>query len=399
MIKCSSLVLKVASRCNLNCTYCYMYNLGDMTYKNQPKIMSDETVDAILLKTKNHCINHNLKEFVFIFHGGEPLLCGISFFQRFIDQAHEILLPEVIPYFSLQTNAVLIDNEWVNFFIDNNISVSCSLDGYKEVNDKYRVYHNGKGSFDDILEGINTLKRNHAFNIQLNVLSVLNLDANPKLLLEFFDKNNLDFDLLLLDANYDKLPFKKTSFTDTIYADWLCEVFDIWYDNYSHLHIRFFVNIMLIILGKNSSTDGYGKGINELLIIETDGGIEAVDVLKICGDGFTKNGLNILTNEMDEAFNSELINKFVYANERLPEKCSKCSLSDICGGGYLPHRFSSENHFDNPSIYCHDLAKLITHIQNKIFNDMPQNIIDETNFEHFSYEDFLTEFNLTTNEC
>lgn len=394
MIKCSSLVLKVASRCNLNCTYCYMYNLGDMTYKNQPKIMSDDIVDAILIKTKNHCINHGLKDFVFIFHGGEPLLCGIDFFQKFIDKAHDVLLPEVLPYFTLQTNAVLIDNEWVNFFNENNVTVCCSLDGYKEVNDKNRVYHNGKGSFDDILKGINILKEDDVIKDQLNVLSVLNLDADPKLLLDFFSENNLDFDLLLLDANYDTLPYKKTSFTDTRYADWLCEVFDLWYANYSHLHIRFFVNIMLTILGKNSSTDGYGKGINEILVIETDGSIEAVDVLKICGDGFTKNGLNILKNEIDEAFTSDLIISYVYANEKLPKKCTECSLGDICGGGYLPHRYNSKNHFDNPSIYCHDLAKLITHIQNKIFNELPQEIITETKFEHFSYEDFLYEYNL-----
>lgn len=394
MIKCSSLVIKVASRCNLNCSYCYMYNLGDSTYKNQPKIMSDDTVDAIITKSKSHSIAHGIKEFTFIFHGGEPLLCGKEFFKRFIDKAYEALLPDVLPFFALQTNAVLVDEEWVSFFKENDIGVSCSLDGYKEVNDENRVYHNGKGSYDDILIGIGHLKKDDYFKDQLNALSVLNIDSDPLKMLEFYSENGLGFDLLLLDANYNGLPYKKTSFTDTIYGDWLIEAFDLWYEKFPETNVRFFVNIILTILGKNSSTDSYGVGVNEILVIETDGSIEAVDVLKVCGDGFTKNDLNIRKNEIDEAFTSELILSYVYSNENLPKKCEKCTLNEICSGGYLPHRYSNDNNFDNPTIYCHDFAKLITHIQNKIFSELPQDIIDETSIERFTFSDFLEEFNL-----
>src|SRR6476619_3302013 len=92
-IKCRSLVLKVASRCNLNCTSCYMYNMGDSTYKNQPKVMSDAVVDGILQKTLLHCQRHNIEEFLFIFHGGEPLLAGFEFYEKFASKALDRLLP------------------------------------------------------------------------------------------------------------------------------------------------------------------------------------------------------------------------------------------------------------------------------------------------------------------
>ena len=61
------LVIKVASRCNLNCTYCYMYNMGDLSFKGQPKFMSDATVNALLKKVKQHTDLHNLKYFHFVF--------------------------------------------------------------------------------------------------------------------------------------------------------------------------------------------------------------------------------------------------------------------------------------------------------------------------------------------
>ncbi|HEY1202986.1 MAG TPA: hypothetical protein VGE79_18505 [Niastella sp.] len=78
-LKCKLLVLKVASRCILNCTYCYMYNLGDTTYMKQPKVMSDDVVDSLITRVKKHCHMHGIDVFDFNFHGGEPLLAGPEF--------------------------------------------------------------------------------------------------------------------------------------------------------------------------------------------------------------------------------------------------------------------------------------------------------------------------------
>jgi uncharacterized protein len=371
-----------------------MYNLGDKTYKNQPKVMTKEVVEHIIRKVRTHCLKHNKNEFLFVFHGGEPLLCGIQFFKDFIATAEDILIPEIIPVFAMQTNATLITEEWCEFFVEKGIMTSFSLDGYKEINDQNRVYHNGNGSFEDIVKGIKLVKNYATLKKRLAVLSVINLQAVPEKLLAFFKEQEIyRFDVLLPDSNYKTLPVSKTNFTDTAYGDWLCTLFDIWYHQYQNIEIKLFTNIINNLLGGNSSTDAYGSGINELLVIETDGSIEAVDVLKICGDGFTKEGFHIQNNEIDDSFNAELINKFIHANENLPDICSKCTLQTLCGGGYLPHRFDTKNSFNNPSIYCHDLAKIITHIQNAILKDIPESIKTEASLDEFTYQDFLTEFN------
>ena len=65
-----AVVVKIASRCNINCTYCYMYNHADKSYKSQPKFMSKETILALREKIKNHCVQHKLKKFHIALHGG-----------------------------------------------------------------------------------------------------------------------------------------------------------------------------------------------------------------------------------------------------------------------------------------------------------------------------------------
>ena len=71
---CHGAIVKIASRCNLNCKYCYVYNMGDRTWVSRPAVMEPETIAAMLDKVSAHCIDHEVPHFEFILHGGEPLL-------------------------------------------------------------------------------------------------------------------------------------------------------------------------------------------------------------------------------------------------------------------------------------------------------------------------------------
>ena len=84
----TSLLLKITSRCNLNCKYCYMYNLEDTSYSKQPRFMSREVCEQVIIKTYEHCIQNDVKAFLFVFHGGEPLLCEKDFFVWFVTFAN-----------------------------------------------------------------------------------------------------------------------------------------------------------------------------------------------------------------------------------------------------------------------------------------------------------------------
>ena len=102
------------------------------------------------------------------------------------------------------------------------------------------------------------------------------------------------------------------------------------------------------------------------LIVDTDGSIQALDALKVCDEGVAESGLNVATDGFDDlARGLPLVNKVIHEGIPLCPKCRSCEESAVCGGGYLPHRYSKENGFDNPSAWCEDILKLIAHLRAK----------------------------------
>jgi uncharacterized protein len=385
-MKIDKTVVKVASRCNINCTYCYMYNLGDLSYKSQPKFIADSTTRNFAEKMLLHAKKHNLKTVSIIIHGGEPLLMSKVNMQNFINHFDIIKEENIGVRFALQTNGILVDDEWCDFFKLHHIGIGVSLDGNKEINDRSRVDKNGNGTYDSVIRGIDILRKN---NITHGILSVLNVEADPIDYYESFKEVNIaSLDVLLLEMNYDN---KHLYYPQNItVAEWYISLFDRWYnDKDRKFSIRIFNVLIKEILGQEQGIDALGVAENNVLVLETDGGLEAVDVLKMCGDSFTKNDLNINSNDIDEIAGSDLIDVYYNSGRYLPEKCLACPVGDICGGGYLPHRYSAEKGFNNPSVYCNDLLKIITHIQNTVIDAMPEQFIKDTGLEKLTYEEAL----------
>lgn len=365
-----------------------MYNMGDTTYKSQPKFMSIEIITALAHRLKKHCTDNKTTNISFVFHGGEPLLLDKSYYEEVVPLVKNILEPVKV-YFQLQSNGTLLDYDWCRLFKKLDVQVGISVDGPEAFQNKYRVYHNNKGSFADVMRGI---KIRDEISIG-GLISVINTDIKPEDIYEFYlTINAKKVNILLPDNHYDNLPKGKNgsfSFSDTTYGDWLIDLYDEWSNHESKLRpgIPFFENIMNLILGEIKGDELIGKKNNGAVTIETNGDIEVVDPLRTCGNGFTRNTLNVFRNEIAEIEKCELFKEYYFSHERLSDKCLKCPIQNVCGGGYLGHRFSAEKRFNNPSIYCNDLMKLITHIQNDIVRRLPTNVLNQLKLEPVSYEE------------
>ena len=166
-----------------------------------------------------------------------------------------------------------------------------------------------------------------------------------------------------LDHNQDNPPPGYPGPGTTTFADYLIPIFDEWWHlDRPRIKIRYFEQILRNIFGARGGLDSLGGNPVSIVSIDSDGSIEPVDSLKACGDGFTGMDLNILQDSLEEVYEKPLFQQAIAGQDGLSEECKQCSLHDICGGGYLPHRYSQANGFENPTIYCQDVWKLTTHI-------------------------------------
>jgi uncharacterized protein len=376
-----------------------MYNMGDNTYLKQPKFMSRETVTAFAERLKSYCDGYQMDHVYVSFHGGEPLLASKDFYHFTVNEIRGIMA-DIKVYFIMQTNGTLLDNEWCSLFRELDVQLGISIDGPQAYHDKYRVYHSNEGSFDHVVNGV---KKRNEYGIG-GLISVINIDIPPSELYTMFkDLDAVRINILLPDGHYQNYPdgFKnKEKSNSTPYGDWLVMLYEIWKsDISSRPNITFFSNIVSLLLGYKNGDELIGRNKNGAICIETDGAIEVVDPLRICRNGFTKNSLNVKQNEIGELEQNPLFDLFYNSHDIICGKCNQCQLKNICGGGYLPHRYSPFNGFDNPSIYCKDLAKIIAHIQNDIIASFPEELVAQLNLTPIDFhlqETFANETHVET---
>lgn len=364
----SAFVVKVAGRCNIDCDYCFMYHAADQSWVRRPKIMSSATAMAVAACIRQHVEAHRIPQVQIALHGGEPLMLGRERITEIVGIFREGI-PCVVDI-GVQTNGTLIDEAWVSLFDKLGISVGLSLDGPKAVNDLHRLYRSGRSSFSKTMSGLSALLASEAGKKCLSgVLTVINPATDPAELLEFFDRSGIhNIDLLLPHGTYDAPPIGMPDPLESdAYARWIIRFFDLWFADFPHIKVRYLEEIVAMLLGGASRLEAIGAHSVNLVIFETDGEIEALDSLKVAGQAATTLGLNATDHSLDDALAHPAIYSRMMGVKALPQTCRDCAEVGNCAGGYLPHRFSSHNGFQNPTVYCANLKLIFEHMRRTVF--------------------------------
>src|SRR5208282_2558093 len=154
MVAIDTVLLKIASRCNLDCTYCYVYQMGNDQWKSQPKKINDATIKAIARELSELALVQE-RPFSIVFHGGEPLLVGPDRFESICRTLRQALPKTCALY--LQTNAILLSDRILQICLSHDVGISISIDGPMHVHDACRIDRRGRGSHDKVLAGIKRL--------------------------------------------------------------------------------------------------------------------------------------------------------------------------------------------------------------------------------------------------
>jgi len=369
------LIFKTVERCNIDCTYCYYFNGGNDSYENYKPYINKETIENITQFLIQGAKDFGLKEVIFDLHGGEPMMQKKSEFDEMLTYFRRELSPYVNLIFGMQTNGILVDDEWIELFSKHDVHVGVSIDGPKLYNDKYRIDHRGKGTYDSVVKGIRLLQ-DAAEKGLVNTpgaLCVVNPDHDiDKIFNHFYHDLNLDaMDFLLPD--YDHQSFDSTRLPD--YSKALCKMFDLWVENgFDKIYIRTIRSLLKRLSGtKLSGIFGFTEQAytGMAFVIQNNGDLNPDDLLRTTPFWKKYKTLNVKDTTLREFLNDSVIQEVNNQSRRIPDKCVQCCWGKVCGGGdSIQHRYSDENEsFNNPSIYCDALQEFYSHMTAYLLNN------------------------------
>lgn len=366
-------VVKIHGRCDLACDYCYMYQHADQSWKRRPPTMTDQVSERLADRIAEHVRQHRLAAVRVILHGGEPLLAGVDGIARVVDGIRAAVGDGTEVGFAIQTNGVRLDHAFLRCFRGRGIRVGVSIDGGLATHNRHRRFAHGANSFPRAAAALALLGSAVYREIYGGILCTVDLRNDP---IEVY-RALLAFDPPLIDLRPPHgnwvfpPPGRLPGDAGTPYADWLITVFDEWYGAPNRsTGIRLFDSIIQMVLGGPSDTEDVGLTRTGAVVIDTDGSIQASDVLKTTRPGEPETGLSVLTHAFDDALAAPAIRAEQRSPATVPTPCRRCEVGALCGGGLRAHRFHPTVGFDQRSVYCPDLFRLISYISGRVHSDV-----------------------------
>ncbi len=359
-----TVLLKVASRCNLDCGYCYVYNMGDEAWRDQPKRMSRAVLGQVALRLAEQ-LDLQSEPFSVVLHGGEPLLLGANLLENYC-----AALRRALPHpcgIHVQTNGVLLTDAVIDVLVHHDVGVSVSIDGPREIHDRFRVDHRGRGSFDAVRAGIaRMLARDDARPLLAGVLAVIDPRSDPAAVYSALKETGApSMDVLPRDGNWDGLPFGKSAPDTVEYGEWLSRLLDCYLADPAPPRVRLLDDMLRLTLGGGSTKEGVGATDYGILVVEPDGTVEKNDTLKVAGSGEDRFATrwSVFGDSFASVLASDEFDAYYRQQRPVASACAVCPDLGICGGGMVAHRWSAARGYDNPTVFCADQRHLISRMR------------------------------------
>jgi uncharacterized protein len=272
----------------------------------------------------------------FAWQGGEPTLMGVDFFRRAVELQKKYGSVGQQVSNTLQTNGVLLDDNWCRLFRDNKFLLGISIDGPKEFHDRYRIDHSGKGTFDRVIRGIRICQK---YEVQFSALVLLNNNnvEQPDTLFDFCTGNDLTYLQFIPCIETDPAAGRPAEFSITPkqYGNFLCRLFDLWYGyGPEKLNIREFDSLVTYyVMGKHTICT-YSKQCAGFVVIEHSGDA-------FCCEFFVEPQWrlgSILETPLEKLAGDSKKQAFARNKQKLCDKCLVCRHLDICRGGCMKDR-------------------------------------------------------------
>jgi uncharacterized protein len=351
-----TLILKPLVDCNLNCKYCYI-----SADPHNGMRMDRGTLRNVIGRFLSY--GGPERGVHFIWHGGEPLLMGREFFQDVVEIQSEFGANYRIRN-GIQTNATLLTEDFLSFFAEHNFTIGSSLDGPQQLHDSQRCYHNGFGTFDDVISVIESYKQggNGKRQDSIGVVAVMTQKTLECLdeFYDFFVRSGIHVKInpILYEGKGEETR-EQLGLRPGEYGSALAHLFDRWfYDGASRIDIDPLSEVLGNLLTGESRSCIFGEACyKNFLLVAPNGNVYP------CVSWKPLNLLlgNINSQQPEEMFASPVMKSLQVARARALRSCGNCEYLSVCNAGCIRNAYMSSKNFHGRDYYCADYKILYTH--------------------------------------
>ena len=366
------IMLKPAgSLCNLRCKYCYYLEKSKLYEDNKNHVITDALLEKFI---KEYIEAQTTPQILFTWHGGETLMRPISFYRRALELQRYYARGRQIDN-SIQTNGILLNDEWCRFFKENNFLVGVSIDGPQEFHDEYRRTATGKPSFRQVMKGIDLLNK---YGVEWNALAVVN-DFNADYPLDFYHFfkdigcRYIQFTpiverivkrtdgLTLAPGMQEGGELTAFSVTAEQWGSFLCTIFDEWvHHDVGEYYIQLFDATLANWVGVAPGICTMAKECGHAGVMEYNGDVYSCDHFV-----YPEYKLGNLTSKtIYEMMNSDRQKEFSKMKYRLlPQQCRECKYQFACHGECPKNRFIRDKYGNTGLNYlCKGYYQFFEHV-------------------------------------
>ena len=357
------IIIKPSYACNLRCKYCYLSN----DTKTEKTSFDIEFAKLIILNIKQVLSKQHKKKLNIIWHGGEPLLWGIDNYRKIL-QFSSIELSGFDIKHSIQTNLTLINKDYIDLFKEYNVHIGFSLDGDRNINDSQRVFINGGGTYDVIMEKL-ALCRKHGLSLGCIIVGSKKHIGHIPELYNFVSENNLNFKFNpIFTAGEAVNNTDEYSITPEEYALMAIELFDLWFDDKENRIIESnFVEIASNLVTKCSNSCMFGINCQDNFFAIAPTG-DVMPCGRFCDTSLQSYSYGNLHEETLSEILPLIKSSEVYMRSKYIEQssCKHCKYFEICHGGCLHDGFLTSGDFKSKTFLCYAYKKIFSHISKRL---------------------------------
>ena len=353
------MVKPVGSLCNLRCDYCYYRN----TEYDEAGAGAARMTDGLLERFIRQYIEASPGPAVsFTWHGGEPTLAGLDFYRLAADLQKRYLPEGWSCWNNIQTNGILLDDEWCSFLAEARFDVGLSIDGAQWIHDQYRKDKRGQGSWQPAADAV---KRLQAHGVQPDLLCTVTAASAEEPLAVYRSLRALDtgwiqfIPIVRRDAGGKLTP---DSVSGAAYGNFLCAVFDEWaLHDMGRLDVQLFAEAMRVWSGGSAGLCWMAPTCGRVLILEKDGGVYSCDHFvnsaHRIGDINTSHLGALADLPVQRRFGED-------KRAKLCATCRSCPWLSVCNGGCPKDRFAlSDDGGPDLNCLCPGLQHFFSYIE------------------------------------